>query len=57
MSVSMKTYYILIFDKTAIIHCQSEGMVELQNKNKIVYFDGYIMYLYKRRITQHKDSV
>lgn len=52
-----KKYNILIFYNTALIPCQSIGIVELQNKNKIVYFDGYIMYLYKRRFTQHKDSV
>lgn len=45
MSVSMKKYYILIFYNTAFIHCESKGMVELQNKTKILYFDGYIMYL------------
>lgn len=57
MSVSMKKYYILIFYNTALIHCQSIGMVELRNKNKILYFDGHIMNLYKRRFTQHKNFV
>lgn len=57
MTVSMKKYYILIFYNTAFIHCESIGMIELQNKTKILCFDGYIMYLYKRRLTQHKDSV
>lgn len=46
MSVSMKKYYILIFYKTALIPCQSIEMIELQNKNKILYFDGHIMYLH-----------